>query len=163
MNIIITNRVNLEEGHLWVPDNIAVISITDPSESFVNLSMIESRVPKLRLVFHDIDDIEIAKKYKLVHFTKQMANEIIYWLSLVRCENIETAVIQCNAGISRSAGVAAAIALIINGDDSVIFNDKRYLPNRLVYRTILEVFYGYYYEQYVDVKEWRRDYVEDLF
>lgn len=41
--------------------------------------------------------------------------------------------IHCDAGISRSAGVA--IQFIIDNDDSFWFQTKH--PNRLVYRTIL--------------------------
>ena len=42
----------------------------------------------------------------------------------------------CEAGISRSAGAVAALSKVINGDDSYFF--KMFLPNRLVYRLILQ-------------------------
>ena len=44
-------------------------------------------------------------------------------------------------GISRSAGVAAALSYIITQDDTWVFIAPRYLPNRLVYRTILDIYY----------------------
>lgn len=47
---------------------------------------------------------------------------------------------QCEAGISRSAGVAAALSYIYNGSDAWVFQDPRYHPNMLVYRTILNVY-----------------------
>jgi len=53
-----------------------------------------------------------------------------------------TVYIHCLMGQSRSAGCAAAFHYIYNHDDSIIFNDKRYKPNVLIYRTLLEV-YGY--------------------
>lgn len=50
---------------------------------------------------------------------------------------------QCEAGISRSAGVSAALASVYQGYEAEqsIFKDRRYLPNRLVYRTVHRVAY----------------------
>jgi len=45
-------------------------------------------------------------------------------------------VVHCSAGIARSAGVAGAISLVLNGKDAMFFKG-RYIPNRFVYRTIL--------------------------
>ena len=50
---------------------------------------------------------------------------------------VDVIICQCSAGISRSAGVAAALGVILNGSDKEIFNDPKYCPNRFVYRTIL--------------------------
>ena len=63
-----------------------------------------------------------------------MAEDILKIASM--SDDIETIIVNCEAGISRSAGVAAALANIINEDDSRYF--KEYLPNMLVYRKILE-------------------------
>ena len=49
--------------------------------------------------------------------------------------------IHCEAGISRSAAVAAAIAKL-KGLDEAQFFDEPFEPNGLVYRTILEVASG---------------------
>jgi hypothetical protein len=54
---------------------------------------------------------------------------------------IKLCICQCNAGISRSAGVAAALSYIVSQDDSWVFENPRYLPNRIVCRTILDVCY----------------------
>ena len=43
---------------------------------------------------------------------------------------------QCDAGISRSSGMAAAIAKAFNGEDNWLF--EHYIPNRTVYRKVLE-------------------------
>lgn len=55
-------------------------------------------------------------------------------------KDVEKIVVHCEAGVSRSAGVAAAIGMAINGDDSFIFNDGRYCPNSTCYRKVLEAF-----------------------
>ena len=43
-------------------------------------------------------------------------------------------IVHCGAGVSRSAGVMAAILEYLQVTDYDIFNDKRHIPNRLVYR-----------------------------
>lgn len=47
-------------------------------------------------------------------------------------------IVHCDAGISRSSGVAAAILKATTGDDSQIFNSPKYRPNMLCYRTVLD-------------------------
>ena len=48
-------------------------------------------------------------------------------------------IVHCDAGISRSAGVAAAILKAKTNDDSSIFNHYRYRPNMRCYRKTLNV------------------------
>ena len=47
-------------------------------------------------------------------------------------------IVHCDAGISRSAGVAAAILKYTTGDDSSIFQNGLYDPNIWCYRKTLE-------------------------
>ena len=54
---------------------------------------------------------------------------------------INLCICQCDTGISRSAGTTAALSYIVNQDDAWVFEDRRYMPNRLVYRTLLDVYY----------------------
>lgn len=49
------------------------------------------------------------------------------------CEQI---VVQCEAGISRSAGVAAGICELLNIDNSYIFASEEYVPNKHCYQKI---------------------------
>ena len=46
-------------------------------------------------------------------------------------------IVHCDAGISRSAGVAAAIMKAKTGDDSQIYDSPVYYPNSHCYRTTL--------------------------
>ena len=50
---------------------------------------------------------------------------------------VDQIVVHCDAGVSRSAGVAAAILKYYTGDDTQIFDDLKYCPNMLCYRTVL--------------------------
>lgn len=71
-------------------------------------------------------------------FTELQANLILMHAKWGDERNIKM-ICQCEAGISRSAGVAAALSNIYNGSDAWVFQDPRYHPNMLVYRTILNV------------------------
>ena len=51
-------------------------------------------------------------------------------------------IIQCDAGVSRSAGVAGALMKYYNGDDSEIFENPKYRPNMRCYRTMLNELEG---------------------
>lgn len=51
--------------------------------------------------------------------------------------NIDTILVNCNAGQSRSAGVAAALMYYFNNDDTPIFGNYKYTPNMKCYRTVL--------------------------
>ena len=46
-------------------------------------------------------------------------------------------IVHCDAGISRSAGVGAAILKWATGSDFAIFDDSRYRPNMRCYRMVL--------------------------
>jgi predicted protein tyrosine phosphatase len=118
------------------PNNpFVLISICCPDLEHpqINTLMCKDILP---LKFHDID--VICKPY--VHISEEQALKIIEFADKHENEHV---VCQCEAGISRSAGVAAALNYIYNGDSGIIFNDKRYVPNRLVYTTIINTYYEF--------------------
>lgn len=115
----------------------AIISIRSPSAigkgKPVTLPKNKKRHDVLYLVFHDVDDSSrFAGLYD--RFEESDAQKICKFVE----KNIlvDTLICQCEAGISRSAGVAAAISKHLYGEDSFFF--KNYLPNRRVYRMLLE-------------------------
>lgn len=57
----------------------------------------------------------------------------------IEADDFNEIIVHCEAGRSRSAGVAAALMVYLNNDDSAIFNSGMYNPNMLVYRTMLNV------------------------
>jgi predicted protein tyrosine phosphatase len=112
-----------------------VISIRSNGAKQVELPYVESRIGTLFFEFHDLDepigDLEL--------FSKEQAETILLFVEGLK-DIVDLVVCQCEAGISRSAGVASALSFIYNGDDSYFF--RNYLPNRRVYRLILETYYG---------------------
>ena len=93
----------------------------------------------LRLVFEDIDE-HFGEKDNL--FTRKQAREILDFVDEhIEKDSIELIVVHCHAGISRSAGTAAALAYILNKDDYDIVKAKPCF-NRFVYRTILNEYFG---------------------
>jgi predicted protein tyrosine phosphatase len=67
-----------------------------------------------------------AQAVQIVDFVERMKNRVNGFL------------IHCEAGVSRSAAVAAAIELMLNGSSDRIFNDRRYSPNQYVYRKLIQ-------------------------
>lgn len=83
-------------------------------------------------------------KSKEALFSKKMAINIAETMAIAKAEKINTIVVHCDMGLSRSAAVAAAIEKFYNRDDSKYFSSgpmygkPMYTPNMLVYRMMLE-------------------------
>lgn len=66
---------------------------------------------------------------------------------------VDTIIVSCDAGISRSAGIGAALDKYFNGDDMRFFTSPRFNPNMHCYSLTLEALCGnaideeYYYER----------------
>ena len=136
----------------------SMISIgTDPndlpefqeSEKFVGIS---------RYIFHDLSDPEwFGHRYAGRHyFQRSQAIEILSFVAEVR-ELSSILIVHCDAGISRSAGVAAALGLILNGrgGDRRFFSPP-YVPNMHVYRLLLDT-----YSEIVGEDTARRTFISD--
>ena len=83
--------------------------------------------------------------------TREDAEKIISFINN-NISRAECVLVHCGAGISRSAGVAAALMLIINGDDFPIFNSSKYIPNSNCYKLLLDTFFGSYNEDEIESK-----------
>jgi predicted protein tyrosine phosphatase len=107
------------------------ISITAPDAPEVALPENTNRLAVLRLSFHDTDTASIG-------ITQAQAEEIVAFVRKYKEHHPEVGLIVCNceAGLSRSAGVAAALAKWLTGEDAPFF--MHFLPNSLVYRRVLE-------------------------
>lgn len=69
-------------------------------------------------------------------------------------DKVEHIFVHCDAGISRSAGVAAATMKYLNGDDWPIWNSYMYSPNTRCYRLMMNEYFGAFdadeaYDKYV--------------
>jgi len=111
-----------------------VISVQDPKYDFVKLPDQDSRIGWIGLNFFDLDQ----KLGDYIIFSQADAKSILTFVEAYK-DKVDLICVNCVAGISRSAGIAGALSKIYNKDDSYFF--KHYLPNNLVYSTILGEFY----------------------
>lgn len=154
MKFQIFNRMAMEASE--PPDEYhVVISITtpgDPNEAKIATNNHTCGV--LRLSFHDLDtasmpeDVHQAILKDEPHlaepgmlFDMTMARKVVDFVADTVAQqggHLDLVLVHCDAGISRSPAVAAAIAKGIGQDDSDFF--RRYLPNLLVYRSIVAAY-----------------------
>ena len=119
----------------------AVVSIRDPKSAVPNLHRSPRLISVLSLSFHDTDD-DCKGKYRLM--TDADAKKAYDFVSTMIKGGVETFLVHCELGICRSAGCAAALSRIFNGDDSRYFmtsgpyGSSTYRPNMFVYRKVLE-------------------------
>lgn len=117
-----------------------VISITTSPTDLACLPPSSSCLGVLRLTFFDSDlplDVEGPDGLFSQSDARQIWDFVLNHRERIRC-----IVLHCNAGLSRSPGVAAALSNVLTGDDAELF--RRFHPNRRVYRTLLDVFHAEY-------------------
>lgn len=118
-------------GKVLVPTSI--ISIFTPGDIQNTFAKRENIKDILFLCF---DDIEYEKE-KGIFMSENDAKKIVAFIKRCQERGIQEIWVHCDAGISRSAGVAAAIMKYLNNDDSLIFNNPKYCPNMYCYRLTL--------------------------
>lgn len=108
----------------------AVISIHNPG-----MDKVEFECPNNKGVLYlEFDDVDKVKE-GAVAFTIADARKV--WDFIQNLGDIDTLLIHCLMGLSRSPGVAAAIDKVLVGDDKHWFATKT--PNRRVFRCMLHV------------------------
>ena len=144
MNFKVLSCQEIEDKRYLLKEKHILISVSDPKSSDGQATPFPSskRLATLYLIFHDWDGEHLRRfatdlkddADKMVFFSADMARKI---LNFVReYENkVGLIVCQCEAGIRRSAGIAAGLAKILNGNDNYFF--KHYIPNSLVYSQII--------------------------
>jgi len=111
-----------------------VISVTNPGLPGAVLPDLESRRAELRLRFHDTGDYG-QPLGDLIVMQDEEANAILSFIAL-HALDIQTIVCQCEAGMSRSAGIAAALSRILQDEDRFFY--ANFAPNRWVYRMLMD-------------------------
>jgi len=140
MKFLITNRYGIT--YLRPEVDHIVISICAPGYLFPDLPENERRLGLLQLKFVDLDRVDIAKQMGQEHLlmTKDQAKEILSFVN--EFENkVSLIICQCDAGISRSSGTAAALSKILNDDDKWVFDSINYAPNMYVYRLLINEYF----------------------
>lgn len=116
----------------------AVISITDPVEKHPILISAPQRRGVLRLKFYDVDHLTrlSAVASRIGAFTPEMARQVVQFVRDQMTQGTGLFVVHCEAGVSRSAGVAAALSRFFNHDETpfLVF----YRPNPWVRKLVLE-------------------------
>lgn len=96
----------------------------------------ESIIDILYLFFDDIDHDAPTT------MTAEQAKEIADFVNKYK-DDVEQIIVHCDAGMSRSAGCAAAIMKYLFGNNESIFNSKKYAPNLHCYSLTLNAFYDF--------------------
>lgn len=169
MKIKVLSRQAMEE--FKSDENHIIISISDPNSEKVKI--ISRPFDILSLQFHDVDKPLVTRDkctackgtgymeefmnindghcyscttmLDIKLFTNNDALNIFDFVEIYK-KDVDLIIVHCEAGISRSAGVAGALSLMYNGTDEYYF--KKYLPNIFVYRKILNTYMKENYEYY---------------
>jgi predicted protein tyrosine phosphatase len=135
LDFVVHSRKAVESAALPDVPHIVVSITTSPFD--------EVRIPSsphclgiLRLAFFD-SDLPAEQEGPDGLFSRDDARQIWRFVLPLR-ERLRCIVLHCNAGVSRSPGVAAALSKVLCGDDQAFF--ERYRPNQRVYRLLLDVF-----------------------
>ena len=119
----------IKEG---LPSNVAIISFSDTEEEFI---VFPSKTDVLHVAFYDVRPYTVSKHHYggILPQARQIAEYIFKKIS-----EGKDIICQCDYGISRSAGCAAAIMEMWGNRGIEIFADYRYSPNQFVYNKVLK-------------------------
>ena len=146
MNISVMSRNEAKKAsYKGFDKKTIIISITDVGSK---LNTFKKQNLLLDVLHIQFDDVEAGEKNCI---SSSDAENIIGFVNKY-LNDAEECIVHCEAGISRSAGIAAALLYILNGTDNQIFGNSKYCPNRTCYRAILNNFYGSYSDAEIDIK-----------
>lgn len=131
-NVFSRSRAKKESYKLDKPT--IIISITDPDKDINVFAKNPNLVSVCRVSFDDTEPDVLLKGEVLM--TAKDASKIKDFIMAYK-DTVEQIIVHCEAGISRSAGTCAAIMKYMTGDDSQIFNSRRFCPNMHCYRLTL--------------------------
>ena len=107
-----------------------VISVTDPDSAPAQFHRNPQIKSVLRLSFEDVDTDTAGA------MTKEDAERIVSFVKRWKTK-VPQIIVHCEAGISRSAGICAALMLWLTGSDQAVFDDPQYRPNMGCNRLVL--------------------------
>lgn len=144
IKVTVVNRGTAELMSL--SENFACISIFTPGDTPAEIQSLEGYT--LPLEFSDISDPRLIERIMKSHgdvaplmklITPDHARQILDFVDRHIKNGVEHFVVHCDAGISRSPGVAVALKEIYNNDREI--KPEHRLYNRLVYSTIIKVYH----------------------
>ncbi len=119
----------IEKG---IPSNTAIVSFSDPEDDPVEFP---KGTDVLNIVFYDVRPHSVTREQ--IQSLLPEAKQIAEYLFQKKNEGKDI-ICQCDYGISRSAGLAAAILQRWGKNGIEVFADYRYSPNQIVYHKVLE-------------------------
>lgn len=136
MEFIVTDRFGIEAGVL-VRSAYIVISIHDPDRAKPKVKKQSGLRAVLQLAFDDAEPMGKAFELaaKITPMLPEQAEQIVRFVEKHKA-SVGAIVVHCEAGMSRSPAVAAALCKGMGGDDRSFWRD--YQPNGHVYRLMLE-------------------------
>lgn len=139
IEILVFSRETVQE---FVTDNPYLwISVRDPGSQALGIPNNPNLVAALLLDFEDLDiEPKLLNNSDLKPFTTEDAKSILKVLQVTE-KYINTIVINCEVGISRSSAIAAALAKILDQSNERFFNPQGpYRPNKYIYKTLLDTY-----------------------
>ena len=137
MHIEIASRLMAEKASAIIKTPHAIISITDPDRGVPAFKPNENRLGILHLQFYDLEDIsaQMEPKDAVAYLTQfgdglfkdDQAVEIAAFVEGIK-DRVKGILVHCEAGVSRSAAVAAVMELVLNGSNEIVLQDGRYSP-----------------------------------
>ena len=141
---VMSRAAAIDMSYAELDRDIVIVSITGYGGEFPSFA---DNPHIVGICYVQFDDEESGPTAMTSNEAEQIVDFIQDWID----EDVDI-VVHCSAGISRSAGVAAALMLLLNGDDSGIFNVGRYAPNMNCYRKVLSAAGMGYSDEEVDRK-----------
>lgn len=136
IDVKVKNKMTAAEQSGYNDRPFVIISISTPGDNKNEFKRNDSLRDVLYISFDDIEDAREGGTMMSRENARDIVNFIVRWHVL----GIPEIWVHCDAGISRSAGVAAAIMKFFNNDDTPIFDNPKYCPNMHCYRYILDAF-----------------------
>lgn len=136
INIQVENRKNAR--NVVMPGRFSVISVYTPNDVRNDFFNLPENILYLR--FSDADPSKLDCFDNIELFDKSMAREIIDFVKKEIENGVDNFLVHCDAGISRSPGIAVAL--------NEIFNNIKKVPkawclyNKFIYKTIIKEWYG---------------------
>jgi predicted protein tyrosine phosphatase len=150
MRITVMNRSQaIQYCHQQHDEKSVIISIYTPVEEYHDEPFMSTIIDNgvweiLRIGFFDIDGNYPASFGRMTIDDAELIADVV-------ARNLDKHIIvHCDAGQSRSAGIAAALSKYYNDTDDMFFNNPRYVPNMFCYRLMLAQLAGKQYEDYLN-------------
>lgn len=133
--------------------SFAIISIQEPETEGNGIVFTETKACKrvMNLCFSDIDPLffisnedkkrlnESIQRGTVKLFSEEDAKSIKSFFEDIK-DNVDTLIVQCNAGVSRSSAIAAVLNLFANNKEKEYFDKS--IPNMYIYNILYNEMFG---------------------